>query len=97
MSLLVGEKVGSAATPINPLDSIDPAPHTEEKKGQGKEEKIISNSDIRLKDLKQKTMKKQIAIPQVSKRLNVVPLVMSQSMAVSNQALKYLLIPNLEQ
>lgn len=42
-------------------------------------------------------MKKQIAIPQVSKRLNLVPLVMSQSMAVSNQALKYLLIPDLEQ
>ena len=90
MNLLAGGKVGFAATPINPLDSIFP------KKRQPKEEKIISNSRIKLKKRKEK--KKQTAIiPQVSKRLNFVLFLMFQPMAVSNRALKYLLVPDLEQ
>lgn len=96
MNLLVGEKVGSGATPINLLDSIDPDTHTHTHKRTGKGIENDHQQWHKTKGFETKT-KKQIAIPQVSKRLNLVPLVMSQSKAVSNQALKYLLIPNLEQ
>lgn len=94
MNQLAGGKGGFEATPINPLDSTDP----EKKTVKGRKNYPQQWHKLEEWKLKKKNKhKNRFAIPKVSKRLNFVPLVTIQSMAISVRALEYLLVPNLEQ
>lgn len=90
MNLLVGGKVGSEATPVYPLPTIDPV------------KDFVNRAAVKLFLKKKKKMTSRTTAPkpyynrpQVSKMLKVVQVAMSQSKASPVQASIYPLNPNL--